>query len=135
MTRGSAHPNWRDDKEGYEEYKSKVYSETQKWDLHSLEGADMHGLCGTPAATQLDHKLSIYYGYFHNIEPKIVGHICNLQFVSWKENRAKGTKCSISLSQLVAKIEKYNEASPTTIPKGSRIQANPKRAASFISDN
>jgi len=53
VTRGSAHPNWRDDKEGYEEYKSKVYSETQKWDLHSFEGVGKRGLCGTPSATQI----------------------------------------------------------------------------------
>ncbi len=121
VTRGSAHPNWKNDKEDYEEYKSNVYSETLKWDLYSLEGADKRGLCGTPFATQLDHKLSIYYGYSHNIDPKIVGHICNLEFVSWKENRAKGKKCSISLRQLLTKIEKYNETSSTTIPKGSRI--------------
>ncbi len=130
VTRGSDHPNWKDDKESYEEYKSNVYSETQKWDLHSLEGAEKRGLCGTASATQLDHKVSIYYGYSHNIDPKIVEHICNLEFVSWKENRIKGRKCSISLNQLLTEIKKYNEASSTTIPKGSRIQANPKQAAS-----
>ncbi len=131
ITRGPDHPNWKNDKEGYEEYKSKVYSETKKWDLHSLKGADKRGLCGTSSATQLDHKLSIYYGYSHNIAPDIIGHISNLEFVSWKENRTKGRKCSMSLSQLLIQIEKYNETSSTTISKESRVQANPKRAASF----
>lgn len=121
ITKGSSHPNWRNDKEAYEEYKSKVFSETRKWNLGSLKGVEKRGLCGTPSATQLDHKLSIYYGYDHHIDPIIVGHICNLQFVSWKENKMKGKKCSISLSQLLTEIEKYNEKSSTTIPKGSRI--------------
>ena len=121
VTKGLSHPNWRNDKEAYNEYKSKVYSETRKWNLHSLKRADKRGLCGIPSATQLDHKLSIYYGYNHHIDPTIVGHICNLQFVSWKQNRTKGKKCSISLSQLLIEIDKYNEKSSTTIPKGSRI--------------
>lgn len=115
ITKGSNHPRWRQDKDEYETYRAKVYTETQKWDLTILKQSGKRGLCGIPSATQLDHKLSIYYGYTHNVEPEIVGHVCNLEFINWKENRTKGRKCSISLNQLLKNIKKYNEKSLMTI--------------------
>ena len=42
---------------------------------------------------QLDHKISIAYGYKNNIDFKIIGSIDNLRYILGKENLKKGTKC------------------------------------------
>lgn len=49
---------------------------------------------------ELDHKFSIIEGFNNNVPPEIIGHSGNLELLPKKENRAKRTKCSITINQL-----------------------------------
>ena len=40
-------------------------------------------------AYQIDHILSVKYGFENKIDPKVIGNIKNLQMLPWKENRYK----------------------------------------------
>ena len=50
--------------------------------------------------TNLDHKFSIYEGFKKDVSPEIIGHISNLHFIPWQENRAKGDSSIITLNEL-----------------------------------
>lgn len=51
----------------------------------------------------LDHKFSIYEGFKHNVDIKIISSKENLQILSESENCSKQNKCDISLSELFEK--------------------------------
>lgn len=53
----------------------------------------------------LDHKYSIKEGFLNNIDPGIIGHYKNLEVILFKENSSKKTKCSITLDELLSKME------------------------------
>lgn len=57
----------------------------------------------------LDHKISITYGFINNIDPSIIGHKCNLEILYYKDNLIKGTKCSLSLDELLNRIKEYEQ--------------------------
>lgn len=60
----------------------------------------------------LDHKISILFGYLNDIDPEIIGHRCNLEMLYYKENIKKQANCSLSLNELLERIdelEKLNE--------------------------
>lgn len=46
----------------------------------------------------IDHKLSIYYGFIHNIPASIISHHSNLRYVSAKENNTKRSRCAFDAS-------------------------------------
>ena len=89
-----------DQRTDFQIYKSKCYKFTYKNDLTKLKGFENRGLNGKFNATQLDHKISISYGFLNNIDPQIIGHIKNLEFISWESNIKKHNRCSISLEEL-----------------------------------
>jgi len=49
---------------------------------------------------ELDHIFSISEGFKHNIEPKIIGSLINLQIIPHELNRKKGKACWLSLEEL-----------------------------------
>ena len=81
-------------------YKSECYKFTYQNDLTKMAGYENRGLNGIKNATQLDHKISISYGFLNNIEPKIIGHIKNLEFIPWESNIKKHYRCSLTLDEL-----------------------------------
>lgn len=94
-----ANSYWREDDPQYEEFKKyrrKVYYWTNKNDLSCLNYYDKRALKGY----HLDHKYSITEGFRNNVPPKVIGNINNLEFIHYKDNCSKGTKCSISLEEL-----------------------------------
>jgi len=68
--------------------------------LFELKNIDLRGL-----KNQLDHKVSIYYGFIHNIEPYIIGSIYNLRIVSANINCSKQELCSFSVTKLIKLVE------------------------------
>ena len=56
-----------------------------------------------------DHMVSIRYGFDNNISPEIISHPANCQLVIHNENSKKHSKCSISLEELLNKIELWNK--------------------------
>jgi transposase-like protein len=84
----------------YKKYKTKVWYYTRKEPINQLLNYDKRGLCGVEGAYQLDHKYSILEGFKNGIDPKIIGNIKNLEFIPWKDNRDKGSNCSVKLDEI-----------------------------------
>lgn len=91
---GEKHPRFDHKKSEYAKYKGLVAYYTNKQNLSLLENSDKpRGLAGTPGNYQLDHMVSVRYGFDNNIPPEIIGDISNLRFIPWEENLSKGMKC------------------------------------------
>jgi hypothetical protein len=56
----------------------------------------------------IDHRYSRSYGFLNNIGPDVIGHICNLDVLTFEENRNKWSECSITIEELKSEIEKFN---------------------------
>lgn len=76
----------------YQKYKGKVWTETNKQPLNILENFEKRGKSGIENAYQLDHIISIKYGFDNKIIPEQIGNIKNLQMLPWKDNRIKSNK-------------------------------------------
>ena len=76
----------------FDKYKSKVWSITKKQPLYLLENINKRALAGTKGGFHLDHIISIKNGFDKEISADIIGHISNLQVITWEENLKKGTK-------------------------------------------
>ena len=55
-----------------------------------------------------DHMISIEYGFKNNIPPEIISHPANCQLLQHRKNKLKGTKCDITLEELLEKINDWN---------------------------
>ncbi|QLA10573.1 hypothetical protein TH2_005 [Shewanella phage Thanatos-2] len=96
---GKNHPRWNPNKSEYKAYASNVRRITRlnkpiysKW-----ENFEKIGLCGVEGAYQLDHKVSVRYGFYHMIPEEIIGGINNLEIITWEANRKKSNSNSIDL--------------------------------------
>ena len=100
---GELHPRWNPNKSEFQKYSSRVHWLTRKkkeiWS--KWENADKIGLCGKKNGYQLDHKVSIKYGFDNHIVPELIASIENLQIVSWQSNRQKHKSNSIDLWELL----------------------------------
>lgn len=56
-----------------------------------------------------DHRVSIQYGYEHNIDPYLISHPANCEFMLRNDNSSKQDKCSITVEQLIEEVEWWNE--------------------------
>jgi|GEM_PF-6653324 len=57
-----------------------------------------------PGGVVKDHRLSIHYGYNNQIDPSIIGHIKNCEFLTVSENSSKSSDSSILLEELELEI-------------------------------
>jgi hypothetical protein len=57
----------------------------------------------------IDHKYSKNRGFLENVRPEIIGNICNLDVITFKENRNKWSECSITIEELKLEIENFNK--------------------------
>ena len=89
---GENHPRWNPNKNDLQLYRNEVRHYTENQPLHLLENFDKpRGLCGVDGAYQLDHKVSIKYGFEHKIPARVIGDLSNLRFIPWQENNQKRT--------------------------------------------
>lgn len=102
--RGKNHPRWNPNKTEYTAYSSEVRRLTHlnKPIYSQWENFDKIGLCGVEGAYQLDHKLSIAYGFYHKIPAEIIASVANLVIITWEENRRKAGTNSIDLWDLLS---------------------------------
>lgn len=68
-----------------------------------------YNINSNPDGVVKDHRYSIYDGITNKVDPKILGHICNCEFLNYKENIQKGKQSSITLAQLLKEIEDYDK--------------------------
>lgn len=57
-----------------------------------------------PNGVVMDHRYSIADGIFNNVDPKILGHISNCEFLGYYDNLVKSSNSSITLDQLHSKL-------------------------------
>jgi hypothetical protein len=93
----------RDQLPEFEKYKRKVWRITRKNQLSLLENYEKRGRKNY----HLDHMYSVWQGFLDNTPPEIVGHICNLKMIPYKENISKHISCSVTLDELINLISKY----------------------------
>lgn len=74
----------------WRKYRNLVWKITERQPLKKLPNNDKRGFFNY----HLDHKVSIWYGYKNKLDPKLIGSIDNLEFIPWKQNSLKGTKCN-----------------------------------------
>lgn len=55
-----------------------------------------------------DHIVSVRYGFDNKIDPKIISHPANCQLLMHNKNASKGSKCELTLNELIAKIDAWN---------------------------
>lgn len=69
------------------------------------------GRAGVKDAYQIDHIISVNYGFIHNIDPNIIGGIDNLQVVPWRVNAVKNKYCNVDIKNIDLNYEKikYNK--------------------------
>lgn len=62
-----------------------------------------------PNGVVRDHRLSIHFGYKNKnkIDPNIIGHIANCEFLLNTNNCSKGSRSSMTLSELQYEIEAF----------------------------
>lgn len=65
-----------------------------------------------PLGVVKDHRFSIAEGVKRNIDPAILGHLCNCEFLLYNDNLKKGKKCSITYSELLKEISNFNKNLP-----------------------
>lgn len=60
-----------------------------------------------PNGVVKDHRLSVKYGFDNNIEPSIVGHLANCEFLRCADNTRKSSNSSITLKDLKKEIQSF----------------------------
>ena len=95
---------FRDDRSDWDKYRFEVWCYTNQNNLALLENYDKRGLAGVEGSYQLDHKISVKYGFDNNIPPHIIGNINNIEMVPWFDNLSKGPRCTLSIEELLELI-------------------------------
>jgi len=78
-------------KEAYQLKCRKLTEQTKKLNMNRINPNNHPiGRMGVKGAYQVDHIISVDYGYNHNIDPEVIANINNLQTIPWLENAKKG---------------------------------------------
>lgn len=56
-----------------------------------------------------DHMVSVTYGFLHNIDPYLISHPANCMILSNSSNSSKNSSCSITINELIERVEWFNE--------------------------
>lgn len=80
-------------------YRNRVATLSRKHDLSDLPNFDLWGEKG---GYELDHKYSVSEGWKNQIAPEILAAKHNLQFIDKISNVRKGSRCDITLEELLS---------------------------------
>ena len=82
-------------------YRHQVTKFTKKVE-HLVEGYDpsKQGRCGVKGAYQIDHIISVQYGFLNGIPPEKIADSKNLQFITWEENLARKKKVYVEKNKI-----------------------------------
>ncbi len=84
----------------WRKYKRLVWKITKKQNLKKLSNFENRGFKNY----HLDHKVSIWYGYKNKLDPKMIGSIDNLEFIPYKDNMIKSTKCNFKNTKCLQSV-------------------------------
>lgn len=74
---------------------------------HGMYKAANHG--NNLTGVSRDHMISIDYGFKNNIKPEIISHPANCKLILQTENSSKYKKCSITIEELLLRIEDWDK--------------------------
>lgn len=100
-------------------YKARFKNLTNN--LHKVKGYSLlckygfYNRVSNPSGCVLDHRVSIKFGKDNSINPEILGHLANCEFLLYKDNIKKSSNCSISYEKLLKEIIYFDDISMTTI--------------------
>lgn len=83
-----------------------------EFDLNLLKDKKMYSAANhgnNQNGVSRDHMYSCAEGFKHNISPLIISHPANCQLITQRKNASKRTKCSITLEQLLKRIEIWEQ--------------------------
>jgi hypothetical protein len=97
--KGENHWNWKDSDtytKPFYHYSKEVWRLTRSNYNKNKEIINPNNLkrarAGIDGAHQLDHKVSVHFGFVNGIDPAEIADISNLQLLPWKENLIKSNK-------------------------------------------
>lgn len=99
-----------EDRGDFEHYCVKINKEMYKYkkEISCLENFHLRGNANVTGAYHLDHRYSKFEGFRNNVPVYIIGHICNLEMITARNNLSKSRNCSIELNDLLHNIDNYN---------------------------
>jgi uncharacterized Zn finger protein (UPF0148 family) len=96
-------PENKTDYIGYRDRVRKLTDENFQKQFLNIKNSKLRG-----NGWDLDHKISIHYGFKNHIPEEHISHIKNLEMLPSKINYKKGSNCSMSYESLLESIEKEN---------------------------
>lgn len=86
-------------------------------DISKIPGVELlqeHGMysINNKKGVVRDHIFSIRQGFLQNVDPTIIRHPANCQFISIIENTKKGANCYITLDELKLRISEWESKQP-----------------------
>ena len=91
----------------FNRYRNIVYKITKlSLSLFSIENIELRGLKNDH---DLDHRVSMYYGFINNVDPIVIGSTYNLKVITSHENRTKRANCSCSISEIIDLVNNDNK--------------------------
>lgn len=88
------------DKQRWRKYRRLVWKITESQRISKLPNYEKRAFTGY----HLDHKVSIWYGFKNKIDPKLIGSIHNLEFIYYKDNMLKSTKCNFKATVAIQTV-------------------------------
>ena len=94
-------------------YREKCRFNISESDIARISGYDLFLLYGqyckytNPTGVVKDHRLSVHDAYNLNLDPALVSHPANCEFMPHKQNAAKTLQSSITVEELIATVAKW----------------------------
>lgn len=113
-------------------YKNKCKFKFDPYQYPNLPGYDLlikYGMfhsTNNPSGVCRDHMYSKEAGYNNNIDPKLLAHPANCHFMFNSDNAIKNTSCSISIEELLKRIDDFNHNKPISFKNSSTHKQQPK---------
>lgn len=98
---GSNHPSYKHVSDAEALYRKTARNMTERNKKNMDLTAYKIGKAGVDGAYQVDHIISVVYGYENNIPVELIASIDNLQVIPWKENLSKKHHLTDKAKQLL----------------------------------
>ena len=102
------------EKIAYIEYREKCAFNLSGYEISKIKGYELlkefsmyHKTKNTNGVVR-DHRISIWNGWTNKIDPVLISHPANCEFISHRDNASKSISISIELSELKTEIENWD---------------------------
>lgn len=88
-------------------FRFNVYDYPDRFNLKLLERHGWYHPVNNPRGVSRDHIVSIAEGWKNNVNPRVMGHICNCKLMLHSDNKKKGTKSDLTIENLQSNIDMF----------------------------